>query len=123
MKIKFCNNSVSGVNRKYRGFTLDIPGRATVIADVQDEYARDVFDYLKYRHPAVVFAEIPPELPESEPVGAADPEALHDEPGEQSDEHWGAAEVSVEVSSAAKVEDTVADLQETGTTKQKGRRK
>lgn len=54
MKIKFDNNSVSGVNRKYRGFVLDIPGQSSRTVDVPPQYVSDAVAYLKYRHPAVI---------------------------------------------------------------------
>lgn len=54
MKIEFNNNSVSGVNRKYRGFTLDIPGHSLQVIDVPSQYVKDVLSYLKHSHPAVI---------------------------------------------------------------------
>jgi len=58
MKIRFDNNSVSGVNRKYRGFVLDIPGQSSITVDIPSQYVNDAMSYLKYRHPAVVCTQI-----------------------------------------------------------------
>jgi hypothetical protein len=58
MKIKFENNSVSGVNRRYIGFTLDIPGRSSQIVDVPRQYVKNALSYLKHRHPAVICTPI-----------------------------------------------------------------
>ncbi len=63
MKIRFDNNSVSGVNRKYRGFDLNIPGHSSITVDVPPQYAKDAMTYLKHRHPAVVCTPIIPEKP------------------------------------------------------------
>ena len=64
MKIRFDNNSVSGVNRKYRGFVLDIPGLSSVTVDVPSQYVNDAVSHLKYRHPAVICTPIMAEKPE-----------------------------------------------------------
>lgn len=58
MKIKFINNSVSGVNRKYRGFTFELQGYTEKTIDVPSQYAGDLKKYLKNRHPAVQVIDV-----------------------------------------------------------------
>ncbi len=65
MKIQFQNNSVSGVNRKYRGFVLDLPGHSSQAIDVPPQYVKDVLSYLKYRHPAVICTPVAEKLESS----------------------------------------------------------
>ncbi len=74
MKIRFVNNSVSGVNRKYRGFVLDIPGSSTITVDVPSQHVNDAVSYLKYRHPAVICTELAQEAPP--PITAAEAAAI-----------------------------------------------
>ena len=74
MKIRFVNNSVSGVNRKYRGFVLDIPGSSTITVDVPSQHVNDAVSYLKYRHPAVICTELAQEAPP--PITAAEVAAI-----------------------------------------------
>jgi len=71
LKIRFENSSVSGVSRRYRGFSLDIPGRSAVTVDVPAKYVNDVLAHIKKRHPAVVClpgkpVEAVPETPDAE---------------------------------------------------------
>lgn len=58
MEIKFVNNSVSGVNRRYRGFNFELPGSAEITIDVPSQYVADLKKYLKNRHPAVSVIDV-----------------------------------------------------------------
>jgi hypothetical protein len=53
MKIRFINNSVSGVSRQYRGFSFELQGYREKTLDVPSQYVADLKKYLKSRHPAV----------------------------------------------------------------------
>ena len=70
MKIQFTNNSVSGIKRRYRGFTLVLPGNTSQVIDVPPIHVFDILKYLKDRHPAVICTpgETRPTI-EPEPVG------------------------------------------------------
>jgi len=107
MKINFVNNSVSGVNRKYRGFVLDIPGQSARTVDVPSQYVNDAISYLKYRHPAVICTPIAVEKPEAPPqaplVVEAEAPAMDQQP--EGDAEKGAPEAIV----AVPVADTISD--------------
>lgn len=57
MEMKFTNNSVSGINRRYRGFNFELAGHASAIINVPAQYAANLTAYLKENHPAVVIEE------------------------------------------------------------------
>lgn len=57
MEMKFTNNSVSGINRRYRGFNFELAGHASAIINVPAQYASNLTAYLKVNHPAVVIEE------------------------------------------------------------------
>ena len=61
MRIKFTNNSVSGIHRQYPTFALEVPGSATVILDVPDELVEDVKTHLSIHQPAIEIEENPAE--------------------------------------------------------------
>jgi hypothetical protein len=82
MKIRFDNNSVSGVNRKYRGFVLDIPGHSSQVIDVPVQYVKDALSYLGHRHPAVACTPLVEEVPEEkkpESTSPSEAEAVADQ--------------------------------------------
>ena len=58
MFYKFKNNSVSGVNRKYRAFDFELAGSAEKEIDVPAQYEDDLLKYLKLRQPAVSFSPV-----------------------------------------------------------------
>jgi len=64
MKIRFDNNSVSGVARKYRDFEFGLPGNTTKVIDVPGKYVTDIITHLNYRHPAVICTPVEEEQPD-----------------------------------------------------------
>jgi hypothetical protein len=80
VKITFQNNSVSGINRRYRTFLLDIPGRTEKTIEVPDNFVADVTAYLKKNHPAVVVQPVQATEPDTE-----DPQPDGDNPQPESD--------------------------------------
>jgi hypothetical protein len=79
MKIQFDNNSVSGVNRRYRHFNLDLPGYSSQVIDVPPQYVADALSYLKQRHPAVICMVIEDQ---GASIDAKDVSAVEEETGQ-----------------------------------------
>lgn len=72
MNIKFTNNSVSGLNRRYRGFDFELPGSTSKTMDVPEQYVENLTTYLKEKHPAVICEKVEVEKTDAPPVADAD---------------------------------------------------
>jgi hypothetical protein len=68
MNIKFTNNSVSGLNRRYRGFDFELPGSTSKTMDVPEQYVENLTTYLKEKHPAVICEKVEVEKTDAPPV-------------------------------------------------------